>query len=153
MKESREMTWRPVEGHTRDIDGSSSQPSESGINRGLRRSITMREAEIPTRGIDPYMFPTKQKSIKSMFSTENIKMVEKSMAKFFHYNAIPFNAANSGPYYQVMINIIAEASPGVKGPTGYQIGNLNLKENIKEIELYIASIKVKWSQYSCTIMC
>ena len=69
------------------------------------------------------MFLTKQKSIKSMFSTENIKKVEKFMAKFFHYNAIPFNAADSGPYYQVMVNTIAEAGPGVKGPTGYQIGN------------------------------
>ena len=56
----------------------------------------MREAEISTRGIDPYMFPIKQKSIKSMFSTDNIKKVGKSVAKFFHYNAIPFNAADSG---------------------------------------------------------
>ena len=32
---------------------------------------------------------------------------------------ISFNAADSGPYYQVMINTIAEAGPGVKGPTGY----------------------------------
>ena len=52
------------------------------------------------------------------------------MAKFFHYNAIPFNAADSGPYYQTMINIIAEADPGVKGPTGYQIGNLYLEEEM-----------------------
>ena len=90
--------------------------------------MTTREAEIPTRGIDPYMFPTKQKSIKSMFSIENIKKIRKSMAKFFHYNAIPFNAADSGPYYQAMINTIVEAHPGVKGPTGYQIGNLYLEE-------------------------
>ena len=97
MKESREMVWRSAEGHTRDISGSNSQPSESGINRGLRRSITTREAEIPARDINPYIFPTKQKSIKSMFSTKNIKKVEKSTAKFFHYNAISFNAADSGP--------------------------------------------------------
>jgi len=151
MKESREMAWRSAEGV--DIGGSSSQPSGSGSNRGLRRSMTMREAEIPARGIDPYMFPTKQKSIKSMFSTENMKKVGKSVAKFFHYNAIPFNAADSGPYYQAMINTIAEAGPGVKGPTGYQIGNLYLEEEVKEIGVYIASIKTKWPQYGCTIMC
>ena len=58
------------------------------------------------------------------------------MAKFFHYNAIPFNAADSGPYYQTMINIIAEAGPRVKVLTGYQIGNLYLEEEIKEIEVY-----------------
>ena len=102
------MTRRSA-GHTRNIGGSSSQPSGSEINRGLRRSMTMREAEILARGIDPYIFPTKQQSIKSMFSTENIKKIRKFMTKFFHYNVIPFNAADSGPYYQAMINIIAEA--------------------------------------------
>ena len=76
------MAWRSAEGHIRDIGGSSSQPSGSGINRGLGRSITMRQAEITARGIDPYMFPTEQKSIKSMFSTENVKKVEKVMVKF-----------------------------------------------------------------------
>ena len=94
------------------------------------------------------MFPTKQKSIKSMFSTENMKKVRKFVAKFFHYNA-----ADSGPYYQAMINTIAESGPGVKGHTGYQIGNLYLEEEIKEIKVYIASIKAKWLQYGCTIMC
>ena len=43
MKESHEMVWRSAEGHIRDIGGSSSQPSGSGINRGLRRNITTRE--------------------------------------------------------------------------------------------------------------
>ena len=45
-----------------------------------------------------------------------------------------------------MINTTAEAGPGVKGPTGYQIDNLYLEEEIKEIEVYIASIKIKWPQ-------
>jgi len=56
MKESREMAWRSAEGV--DIGGSGSQPSGSEINRKLRRSMTTREAEIPARGIDPYMFLT-----------------------------------------------------------------------------------------------
>ena len=67
MKESREMAWRSAE--RVDIGSNSSQPSGSGSNRGLRRSITMREAEIPARGINPYMFPTKQKSIKVLSQT------------------------------------------------------------------------------------
>ena len=36
MKESREMAWRSAEGV--DIGGSSSQPSGSGSNSGLRQS-------------------------------------------------------------------------------------------------------------------
>ena len=54
-----------------------------------------------------------------------------------------FNAADSGPYCQAMINTIAEADTGVKRPTGYQTGNLYLEE-MKEIEIYIALIKTKW---------
>ena len=72
MKESREIAWRSAEGHTRDIGGSSSQPLGSGVKRELCWSFTTREPEISARDIDLYMFSTKQKSIKSMFLTENI---------------------------------------------------------------------------------
>ena len=51
-----------------------------------------------------------------------------------------------------MINTITVAGPCVKGPMRYQIGNLYLKEEMKEIEVYIASIKIKWLQYGCTVM-
>jgi len=88
------------------------------------------------------MFSSKQKSIKSMFSSENIKKAEKVILKFFLYNTIPFNTADSGPYYQAIINIIGEVDPGVKDPTGYQIGKQYL-EKVKKIEGYIDSIKSK----------
>ena len=68
------------------------------------------------------MFPSKQKSIKSLFSVEGAKKVGKAISKFFLFNGIPFNAANSGPYYQSMIDTIVEASLGIKGLT-YQLGN------------------------------
>jgi len=35
---------------------------------------------------------------------------------FFLYNAISFNATDIGPYYQAMINIIAEAARMLKAP-------------------------------------
>ena len=57
MRESRKMTWRETQGYTKDVGSSSSQLSRSGIKQGLRRSFTTREAEIPVRDIDPYMFP------------------------------------------------------------------------------------------------
>ncbi|RVW91836.1 hypothetical protein CK203_030135 [Vitis vinifera] len=44
------------------------------------------------------------------------------------------HGANSGPYYQSMIDTIAEAGPGIKGPTGYQIGNTYLEEEVQELE-------------------
>ena len=51
------MAWRSTEGV--DIGDNSLQPSGSGINRGLRQSMTMRETEISVHDIDPYMFLTK----------------------------------------------------------------------------------------------
>ena len=52
-----------------------------------------------------------------------------------------FNVADNGPYYQSMIDTIAEAGPGIKGSTGYQIGNAYLEEEVQELEVYIKHIE------------
>ena len=79
------------------------------------------------------MFPSKQKSTKSLFFTECVKKVGKTISKFFLFNGIPFNAADSGPYYQSMIDTIAEEGLGIKGPMGYQISNAYLEEEVQEL--------------------
>ena len=89
------------------------------------------------------MFPSKQKSIKSLFSIEDVKKVGKAISKFFLFHAIPFNAVDSGPYYQSMIDTIAEVGPSIKGPTGYQIGNTYLEEEMQELEVYITTLKAR----------
>ena len=88
-----------------------------------------------------------------MFSAEGAKKVGKAISKFFLFNGISFNAADRGPYYQFMIDTIAEAGPGIKGPTGYQIGNAYLEEEVQELEVYMNTLKAKWLVYGCTIMC
>ena len=86
--------------HEHERGGTSSQPCGAGIKRGPIRSFNIREGtNIPPKGIDPYMFPSKQKSIKSLFSTEGAKKVGKAFSKFFLFNGIPFNAADTRPYY------------------------------------------------------
>ena len=77
----------------------------------------------------------------------------KAISKFFLFNGIPFNAADSGPYYQSMIDTIAEAGSGIKGPIGYQIGNVYLEEEVQEIKVYTNTLKAKWPVYGCTITC
>ena len=59
-----------------------------------------------------------------------MKKVGKTIFKFFLFNAIPYNVTDSGPSYQSMINTIAEAGPGIKGHTGYQIENTYLEEEV-----------------------
>nr|CAN66135.1 hypothetical protein VITISV_038472 [Vitis vinifera] len=152
MKESRRIFEEGGQEHQKG--GSSSQPSNARIKRGMTRSFNVREgASIPPKGIYPYMFPSKQKSIKSLFSTEGVKKVGKAISKFFLFNAIPFNAADSGSYYQSMIDTIAEAGPDIKGPMGYHIGNTYFEEKMQELEVYITTLKAKWPIYGCTIMC
>ena len=120
----------------------------------IDNSFSVKEgASIPPKGIDPYMFPSLHKSIKSLFSTESVKKVGKTIFKFFLFNAIPFIIADSGPYYQSMIDTIAEAGLGIKGPTGYQIGNIYLEDEVQELEVYITTLKAKWPIYGCTIIC
>ena len=149
MKESCRIFEESRQEHQKGA--SSSQPS---IKRKPTCSFSVKErANIPPKGIDPYMFPSKQKSIKSLFSIEDMKKVDKAISKFFLFNAIPFNVVDNGPYYQSMIDTIAEAGLGIKGPMGYQIGNTHLGEEVKELEVHITTLKAKWPIYGCTIMC
>ncbi|RVW69442.1 hypothetical protein CK203_062790 [Vitis vinifera] len=72
MKESRRIFEEGRQEHKKGA--SSSQPSNARIKRGLTRSFSVREgASIPSKGIDPNMFPSNQKSIKSLFSIEGMK--------------------------------------------------------------------------------
>ncbi|XP_073034578.1 uncharacterized protein [Primulina eburnea] len=120
----------------------------------MPRSFSLREgAQLPSKGIDSYMFPSKRKSIKNWFAPEKVKDVGKAISKWFIYNAIPFHAADSGPYYQAMINTIADVGPGVQGPSGRQIGGVFLEEEVEDITAYLNTLKSKWPKYGCTIMC
>ncbi|KAK4426371.1 hypothetical protein Salat_1405700 [Sesamum alatum] len=134
--------------------GSPSKESTSGAKRGISQNFGVKSGiEMPPTGFDPHMFPSRKKSVKGMLSKEGMKKVGKAVSKFFIFNALPFNAADSGPYMQSMIDTIAEVRPGVKGPSGYQIGNIYLNEEIEELEKYISTLKVKWPIFGCTIMC
>ncbi|CAK9154536.1 unnamed protein product [Ilex paraguariensis] len=130
MKESRQMAWMEEEGRRHSISNAStrsnkgqlfgvgsSQPSSSGIKRRPPRNYSVKKgASVLVSGIDLYMFSSKQKSVKGIFSGENLKKVKKAISKFFLFNAIPFNVTDSGPYYQSMIDTIADAGPRIKDP-------------------------------------
>ena len=82
MRESRRVFEEGRHGHERG--GISSQLCGAGIKSDPIRSFTIREgANIPPKGIDPYLFHLKQKSIKNMFFSEGAKKVGKAISKFF----------------------------------------------------------------------
>ena len=135
IKENRRIFEKGGQDHQKGA--SSSQPSNARIKRKSTHSFSVREgASTPPKGIDPYMFPSK-------FSTKDVKKVGKTIFKFFLFNAIPYNVTDSGPSYQSMINTIAEAGLDIKGPTRYQIGNTYLEEEVKELVVYITTLKAK----------
>ncbi|XP_071939874.1 uncharacterized protein [Coffea arabica] len=61
--------------------------------------------------------------------------------------------AADNPYYQSMIDEIAKAGSGIKGPSAYQIGNEYLDEEFEELEKYLGDIYDKFSTFGCTLMC
>ena len=135
IKENRRIFEKGGQDHQKGA--SSSQPSNARIKRKSTHSFSVREgASTPPKGIDPYMFPSK-------FSTKDVKKVGKIISTFFLFNAIPFNVADSGPYHQSMIDIIVEAGPSIKGPMGYRIRNTYLEEEVKELVVYITTLKAK----------
>ncbi|XP_075492382.1 uncharacterized protein LOC142530433 [Primulina tabacum] len=119
-----------------NVSGSSSSQS---ANPNLRKQMTRSFS--------------KRKSIKNWFAPEKVKDVGKAISKWFIYNAIPFHAADSGPYYKAMINTIANVGPGVQGPSGRQIGGVFREEEVEDITIYLNTLKSKWPKYGCTIMC
>ncbi|RVW19709.1 hypothetical protein CK203_111574 [Vitis vinifera] len=52
------------------------------------------------------------------------------------------DSVDSEPYYQSMIDTIAEVGPGIKGPTGYQIGNTYLEDEVQKLEEVIKRLKL-----------
>ena len=65
MKKSRWIVEESKQEHQKG--GSSSQPSNARIKCGLTCTFSVREeTSIPPKGIDPYMFPLKHKSIKKL---------------------------------------------------------------------------------------
>ncbi|KAL0370475.1 UNVERIFIED_CONTAM: hypothetical protein Sangu_0365600 [Sesamum angustifolium] len=96
-----ELRRNPSRGHY----GGSSKGSTSAAKRGISQSYGVKSGvEMPSTGFDPHMFPSSKKTIKGMLSKEGMKKVD------------------SGPYIQSMIDTIVEVGPGVKRPSGYQIG-------------------------------
>ncbi|XP_042465661.1 uncharacterized protein LOC122048123 [Zingiber officinale] len=95
-----------------------------------------------------------QKAIKEGRKTRVIEeQMRNRYGQGFSGSSSGLDPADSGPYNQSMINTIAEAGTGIKGPKGRQIGGVYLQEEVDEINGYLNTLKSKWSKYGCTIMC
>lgn len=77
---------------------------------------------------------------------------DKKIALFFLYNAIPFGAATS-IYYQEMVRSIAECGVGYKAPSSEKL-RYDLLEKVKDDanDIY-KDLRDEWQETGCTILC
>ncbi|KAL0444506.1 UNVERIFIED_CONTAM: hypothetical protein Slati_2173300 [Sesamum latifolium] len=129
--------------------GGSSKGSTSAVKRGISHSYRVKlGVEMPSTGFDPHIFPSRKRTIKGMLSKEGMKKIGKAVSKFFIFKALPFNAVDSSPYMQSMIDTIAEVGPEVKGPSVYQIAmdraKMAIKASVRKWEKYWEIIDDRW---------
>lgn len=77
---------------------------------------------------------------------------DKKLAIFFFHNAIPFNAAKS-IYYQEMLDAVAQCGVGYKAPS-YEKLRSNLLEKVKtDIHNDYKKYRDVWKEMGCTVLC
>ena len=109
-----------------------------------------------TNPVDSYFVPRTtpgaQPSLKSVFqSKERVRQADMAIARFLYDNCIPFNVVNS-VYYQKMIDAIAAAGPGYKGPSYHAVRVPLLRDQKKEVQLLVESQRRHWAEVGCTLM-
>ena len=93
-----------------------------------------------------------QKKIKAMFGGKNRESVGYAYSKWSFFHGIPANAT-TGPFFQSMLNAVAEAGTGVRGPNQYELMTHYLPQHKKELQDWILSQKRNWEDFGVTIMC
>lgn len=89
---------------------------------------------------------------KDMFNKKRFEKVDAAICRWMLHSAVSFKSLKS-PFYQTMIDTIAEAGPGVKGPNPYQMSGHFLNQQMFELRDYIQGLKNNWKKFGCTIMC
>lgn len=74
------------------------------------------------------------------------------VATFFVHNSIPFSAAKS-IYYQEMVDAIAECGIGYKGPSHDLFGSTLLDKMKSDICSWHSKCEDEWKEYGCSVLC
>ncbi|KAH7853503.1 hypothetical protein Vadar_003278 [Vaccinium darrowii] len=77
---------------------------------------------------------------------------DKKIAAFFFYNSIPFAAATS-MYYQEMVDAVADCGAGYIAPSCEKLGSTLLEKVKGDINAYYENLRKEWKETGCTILC
>ncbi|KAF7149022.1 hypothetical protein RHSIM_Rhsim03G0000500 [Rhododendron simsii] len=77
---------------------------------------------------------------------------DKKIAAFFFYNSIPFAAATS-IYYQEMMDAVAGCGAGYIAPSCEKLSSTLLEKVKGDINAYYEKLRNEWKETGCTILC
>lgn len=80
------------------------------------------------------------------------EVADKKVAMFFFHNAIPFSAAKS-VYYQEMVDSVAECGIGYKAPSQEKLSTALLEKVRDDIHDCYMKYKEHWREFGCTVLC
>ncbi|XP_031268224.1 uncharacterized protein LOC116126685 [Pistacia vera] len=77
---------------------------------------------------------------------------DKKIAAFYFHNSIPFSAAKS-VYYQEMVKAVAECGVDYKAPSYEKLRSTLLEKVKDDIHDYYKKYRDEWKETGCTILC
>ncbi|XP_016755619.1 uncharacterized protein [Gossypium hirsutum] len=99
----------------------------------------------------PHPSPSEQPATDDA-QKQKLDDADKKIAVFFFHNSIPFSAAKS-MYYQEMVDAIAECGVGYKAPS-YEKLRSSLLEKVKgDIHDGYKKYREEWKETGCTVLC
>ncbi|KAL0331407.1 UNVERIFIED_CONTAM: hypothetical protein Sangu_1686200 [Sesamum angustifolium] len=134
------------------VNGQQNSSSASGGAPPNRVSSEQNGSVCPSL-LFPHASPSPQPE-PVVYDVQNQKQehADKKIALFFFYNAIPFSAATS-TYYQQMVDAIAECGVGYRAPSSEKL-RCNLLEKVKaNVNDMHKRLRDEWQQTGCTILC
>lgn len=100
----------------------------------------------------PCLLPTGQTTVEDDVEKQKQETADKKIAIFFFHNSIPFHAARS-MHYQDMMDAVAECGVGYKAPS-YEMLRSTLLDKVKgDIHDCYKSFRDDWKETGCTIFC
>lgn len=135
------------------------------VANGQENSSSASGAALPNRGsseqngsvcpslLVPHASPSMQPG-PTAYDVQKEKQddADKKIALFFFYNAVPFGAATS-MYFQEMVHSIAECGVDYKAPSSDKL-RYNLLEKVKDdVNAMYEKLREEWQETGCTILC
>ncbi|KAJ4712848.1 HAT transposon superfamily [Melia azedarach] len=136
---------------------------EKAVANGQQNSSSASGGAHPSRGSSgqggstcpSLLFPHPSPSIQPAVDDAQRKKqddADKKIAAFFFHNSIPFSAAKS-MYYHEMVNAIAECGVDYKAPSYEQLRSTLLEKVKGDIHDCYKKHRDEWKETGCTILC